>query len=167
MRDIWVISDQHLGHKNFLNFLDKDGNRIRKFDSVEDMDEYIVQKHNSVVRDQDLVYFLGDVFFNDGWKHIPRLKGHKRLILGNHDDPLDQNLMKHFQKVMIWRIFKEFNCVLSHIPLHDTSINEKVKYNIHGHIHEKDSPSERHINACVEKHDYTPVHIEEMMKGKI
>lgn len=165
MNNIYVISDHHFSHVNFLNSKDENGNQIRKFPSIKEMDEFMIECHNSVIKDNDHVYFLGDVFFGKGYTNLFALKGKKRLILGNHDNPLDENLMKHFQKVMIWRIFKDFNCVLSHIPLREDDLR-KVEYNVHGHIHEKNSPTPQHINVCVEKMNYTPIHIEELMKGK-
>lgn len=161
-RNIFIISDTHFGHSNFLNFVDENGDKIRKFSSVEEMDELMVENWNKQVRDGDLVYHLGDVHFGEGHKHLPRLRGSKRLILGNHDNGKDQNLQKHFQKIMLWRMFPEFNCVMSHVPLHESNLY-KVDYNIHGHIHQQKSPSKRYINACVEWHDYTPKSLEEML----
>ena len=162
---IFVVSDQHFGHKNILTFKDEYGDPVRRFDSVEEMDEYIVAKHNAVVSVSDHVYFLGDVFFGGGHVHIGRLNGRKRLIPGNHDELTDERLTRHFQKIAIWRIFKEYNCVLTHIPIHESGLY-KVDFNVHGHIHQQESPTPHHINACVEKHDYSPIPIEQLMKGR-
>lgn len=162
MRNIFIISDTHFGHKNFLNFLDENGNRIRPFSSVEEVDELMVENWNKQVRDEDIIYHLGDVYFGDGHKHLPRLRGRKRLIAGNHDDLKSEHLQKHFQKILLWRMFPEFNCVMSHIPMHESNMY-KVQYNVHGHIHQQKSPGERYINACVEWHNYTPKPIEELL----
>lgn len=165
MRDIFIISDTHFSHKNFLNFKNEKDEYIRKFSSVEEMDELMIENWNKVVKDGDIVYHLGDVYFNKGYTHLHRLKGRKRLILGNHDDIKDMKLLNIFEKVMIWRIFKEFNCVLTHIPMHESGFYEKVDYNLHGHIHAQKSPTEQHINCCVEVMNYTPVSIEEIAKN--
>lgn len=134
------------------------------FTSVEEMDEHMVDCWNSVVKDDDIVYHLGDVYMNGnrGTTILPRLKGRKRLVLGNHDNGKDQNLQKHFQKIMMWRMFPEFNCLLTHVPVHESTMF-KVEYNLHGHIHQNASPTARHINCCVEVQDYTPKHIEELV----
>ena len=54
MRDIWLISDTHFGHKNILKFRDggEDGPLIRgsRFSSVEEMDEYMIQQWNKYVK---------------------------------------------------------------------------------------------------------------------
>jgi calcineurin-like phosphoesterase family protein len=119
------------------------------------MDEFMVTRWNSVVEDQDIVYHLGDCYFADGHKHLPRLKGRKRLILGNHDNAKDQNLHRHFQKISMWRMFPEYDCLLSHVPVHESSLF-KVRWNLHGHIHQQASPTPRHINCSVEVQDYIP-----------
>ena len=89
MRNIFVISDTHFFHKNILTFKNKDGELIRPgFSSVEEMNETIIDNWNKTVNDEDVIYHLGDFTFgsNNRIKDVaPRLKGRKRLLLGNHD----------------------------------------------------------------------------------
>ena len=166
-RNIYIISDTHFSHSNFLNFLNEKNEKIRNFSSIEEMDELMIQNWNNTVKQNDIVYHLGDVFFNDGYKHLHRLNGRKRLIIGNHDNLNSQSqLFKYFEKIMMWRIFKEFNCVLTHVPIHESSLY-KVEYNLHGHIHQQASPTTQHINCCVELNEYTPKNIEDIMKRKL
>lgn len=166
MKDIWIISDTHFNHSNILKFVDDKGENVRAFDSLQEMNEIMIQNWNSVVRPGDLVYHLGDVFFGDqDWfkKTWPRLMGSKRLIVGNHDDVKFLACGGFFQKVMLWRLFKEHNMLLTHVPVHESNIR-KVEFNVHGHIHQQESPTKRHINVCVEKTLYTPVHIEQVLR---
>lgn len=166
MKDIYIISDTHFGHSNILKFLDSKGETFRKFSSLEEMDETMIENWNKTVRPQDLVYHMGDVYFGEGYKHLWRLNGHKRLIVGNHDDIMNPRLHNHFEKVMLWRLFKEFNCIMTHVPLHRDSFG-KASINLHGHIHQTPSPGTgEYINCCVEWNNYTPVHIEDMVKKK-
>ena len=164
MREIYVVSDTHFGHANMLKFTDSaTGERIRPlWESVTDMDEYMIQQWNKTVQDQDIVYHLGDVYFSNGRDILPQLRGRKRLILGNHDNGKDQNLHKHFEKILVWRMFPEFNCLLTHVPVHESALF-KVQYNLHGHIHQQSSPTAQHVNCCVEVQDYTPKSIEELV----
>jgi calcineurin-like phosphoesterase family protein len=81
----FYIADTHLGHERLLSM------QPRAFASIEEHDEYIVQRWNSVVGDTDIVYHLGDFAFrlgSDGdrirWL-FSRLNGRKYLVLGNHD----------------------------------------------------------------------------------
>jgi len=164
MSDTWVISDCHFGHSNILTFKDDSGNLIRgaRFACIEEMDEYIVDQWNSVVKDGDKVYNLGDVYFGQGHQVLHRLKGQKRLILGNHDNGKDQRLLQHFGKIQVWRMFTEFNMVLTHVPVHPDSLGYKVLWNVHGHLHQHIVNDKRYFNASVEHLAYKPIHIEDI-----
>lgn len=156
MTRIFIISDTHFGHENILRFRDSASNElIRNFSDVHDMNEHMVERWNKTINDDDIVYHLGDVYFGKGHEVLGRLKGRKRLILGNHDNAKDQNLQKYFQKISMWRMFPEYNCLLTHVPIHESGLY-KVQYNLHGHIHQNASPTERHINCSVEVQDYMP-----------
>lgn len=170
MRNIFVISDTHFGHVNILSFTNADGSRVREFDSVDEMNERMVENWNAVVNDQDIVYHLGDVYFGQGHSVLHRLKGRKRLLLGNHDDGKDERLHKVFQKIELWRMFPEFNCLLTHVPVHESALY-KVQYNLHGHVHTGSHrgliEDPRYINCCVEVRDYKPVALEEIMNNVV
>lgn len=169
MRDIWVISDTHFGHDNIIRYCD------RPFENSKEMDERMLDNWNSVVRPGDIVYHLGDVYFNksrtDWGSFFAKLCGAKRLILGNHDDGKDKLLQNTFQKIMMWRMFPEFGLLLTHVPVHDSALkptdnrHDGIVYNlknIHGHIHQNPSPEGPYQNVSVEQINYTPVHIEDL-----
>lgn len=165
-KDIWLISDTHHGHKNVLTFTNKEGNLIRPgFSSVEEMDDLMVHNWNSVVKPGDRVYHLGDVYMGPSeYAHsvLNKLHGRKNLILGNHDEPSrDSILFKFFKKVRLWRQFGEHDILLTHVPVHESSLF-RVKYNVHGHIHQNESPPGPYFNVSVENINYTPIHIEDL-----
>jgi calcineurin-like phosphoesterase family protein len=179
--DIWFISDTHFSHHSILTFTGKDGLTIRNgFDSVEEMDEKIIDNWNKVVTPQHKIYHLGDVVFG-GVKNLhrimPRLLGKKRLIVGNHDNYKMSEYEKYFQKIYSWRSFGEFAkpFVACHYPLHYNAFNYRrgnPSNCVHGHIHEKLVTLEgealklgiKYANVCVEHRNYGPVHIEDLMK---
>ena len=175
-KNIWVISDTHFNHANILKFEDRVGKAVRgQFSSVEDMNEHMIQRWNEVVKPGDKVYHLGDVVFGDNkveWMDInmPRMNGSKRLVFGNHDEPSHFVGKGHFQKTSLWRIFKEFNILLTHVPVHESTVMEgrggsiRPMLNVHGHIHQNESPSQFHHCVCVEHTDYRPVNIEDLAK---
>ena len=170
MRNIFIISDTHFGHANILKFTDSNtGLSIRPgFASVEEMDELMIERWNAVVQDQDIVYHLGDVYMGQGHRVLPRLRGRKRLVLGNHDNAKSCYLQNHFQKIMMWRMFPEFGLMLSHVPLHASSLrlgppndpDAPVLFNVMGHIHQNPAPRGPYRCVCVEQTDYIPVNIE-------
>lgn len=171
MSNIWFISDHHFGHSNILTFKDTNNNLIRPgFENVHHMNEHMIEKWNSVVKPGDKVYHCGDFCFTDNAvKYVSRLHGKKRLILGNHDDIKKNRLYDCFEKIQAWRVFKEYNFVVTHIPIHPGSFRG-MAYNIHGHLHgnevmtEKNMVDKRYYNVSVERLNYTPIHLEELIK---
>lgn len=158
----YFISDTHFFHGNMMKFTDGQNLPIRPFTSVQDMNEYMVKKWNSVVKDNDYVYHLGDVTFDYGKDFntlMSRLRGRKRLILGNHDKIKGTNLLDWFEKVELWHGFKEYNFTAVHIPLMLSSLRDGA-YCVHGHVHQNSLNNPNYINVSVEVRDYTPVHID-------
>lgn len=166
-RDVWLISDTHLLHSNCLRFLDKNGRKFRgdRFATTKEMDSTILENWNKVVKPGDKVYHLGDVFI--GCKSIfkglwPKFNGKKTLIVGNHDDIKFMSSGGFFSKIQMWKKIPEMDMILTHVPIHESSLSKKTPFNVHGHIHEKHSPTLVHYNVSVEAIDYTPIHIEEV-----
>jgi calcineurin-like phosphoesterase family protein len=164
MADIFFVSDTHFDHGNFLKFEDDKGQKIRPFNSVEEMNETMIERWNSVVKPHDKIYHLGDVTFrpNKLAAIMCRLHGHKRLLLGNHDNGASYELTRWFEKVHLWRIFKEENFVCTHIPIRQDQFRYKVEYNVHGHIHQNVIDDRQYINICVEQTNYTPLSMDEI-----
>lgn len=171
-RNIWCISDTHFSHSNILKFTDKNGELIRgsRFKDISEHDWFMVEQWNSLVKPQDKVYHLGDVYMGAKKGYIEnllsKLNGHKRLILGNHDNGRDQILQKYFEKIEVWRKFTEFGLLLTHVPVHESTLKESRfgahTLNIHGHIHHNPSPDGSYQCVCVEQTDYKPVNIEDL-----
>lgn len=162
-RNIWIYSDPHLGHFNIINW---DTGRP-EFKSVSEMNEKILESHNSVVKPGDIVYCLGDVFFGDqqAFKSIwPKFHGKKRLCIGNHDNVKFLSSGAFFQKITMWRMFPEFGLLLSHCPVHKGSFKEKGEHmkNVHGHVHRNTLDDPDYINVSCEAINYTPVNIEDL-----
>ncbi len=78
---IFFTADTHFGHANILKLCN------RPFNTIEEMNETMICKWNSRVSGNDTVYIVGDMFFrcSDAETILKRLKGKKRLIIGNHD----------------------------------------------------------------------------------
>jgi calcineurin-like phosphoesterase family protein len=177
---IWFTSDHHFDHANFLTFKRADGTAIRPFSSVEEMNEVMIERWNAVVRPEDHVYHLGDVTMARGSyagpqsqrciRLVQRLRGHKRLVLGNHDHlPIRTYVEAGFQKIRgCWKGFA--GMTLTHIPIHPDGLSARFPVNVHGHIHERlvllapPHPDPRYINLCVEQTAYYPITLEEIQQ---
>lgn len=154
MTNVWFTSDIHFGHKNIIKYCEARSH----FDSVEEMNEYLVDAWNDTVRTKDIVWVLGDFAF--GGKYIdtltPKLNGDKRLIMGNHDGYGAQRFLNAgFTKV--YGAHEKYKCIMTHVPVH-TSQFPRFRANIHGHTHENvvmdenSNPDPRYICVCVEQH---------------
>lgn len=165
-KEVFLVSDTHFSHKAMTIFTDADGKKVRPFESIEEMDETLVQNWNKVVRQHDKVYHLGDVVINrKALSIMDRLNGSKVLIKGNHDIFKIEEYLKYFRDVRAYHVFDKF--IMSHIPVH-TSQLERFKANIHGHLHtnivldNEGNADPRYLSVCVEKISYTPVNISEI-----
>ena len=164
-KDIWVTSDTHFCHENIIQYCG------RPFANAELMNECLIDNWNSVVKPGDKVYHLGDVAMGNGSREqlpaiMAKLNGSKRLVVGNHDDIAFLSKGSWFKKVMMWRVFTEYNMILTHVPIHQSSIMERIVVNggvnVHGHIHNNPSPEGPYHCVCVEQTDYKPVNLEEL-----
>lgn len=168
-KDIWFISDSHFGHENILKFTRYDGSPLRPFKTIEEMDETLIENWNKVVKPEDKIYHLGDVTMKDKYlKLLARCNGHKRLVRGNHDIFKSKMYMHYFDEIYGVRVLE--NIIFTHIPVHPDCINKRWLGNAHGHLHAnvmKDSFGQidyRYLNVCVEHTEYTPIHLETIVK---
>lgn len=184
MTNRFVISDHHLGHENsWKKFKLADGSPLRPFDSTEEMNEAMIERHNAVVRPQDTVYFLGDVVINKRYLElVKRMNGKKRLIRGNHDIFKDNEYRDvGFEQIHGVRVFVD-KFIFSHIPLHPDCVTDRFRVNVHGHLHanqvmrtvtvdkdphapwryEKTEPDPRYICVCVEQTNFTPLSFDQV-----
>jgi calcineurin-like phosphoesterase family protein len=173
----FVISDHHLGHTNsWEKFKREDGSPLRPFTSTEEMNETMIERHNAKVKEQDTVYFLGDVVINKKYLElVKRMNGRKILVRGNHDIFKDEDYREvGFQQIHGVRVFVD-KFILSHIPLHPDCVSERFRVNVHGHLHANEvmswqvidedivyKPDPRYLCVCVEQTDFTPLHFDEV-----
>lgn len=138
MSNYFLISDLHFGHEKAVTTFTREGTeeRLRNFSHVDEMNEYLIDKWNSVVGKNDNVLVLGDVVINKKNMHlVHRLKGSKVLVLGNHDMMPLGDYYEWFRKVQVARDFD--GCILTHIPVHESQLEHRWKANVHGHLHDK------------------------------
>jgi calcineurin-like phosphoesterase family protein len=159
---IWLISDWHLDHANCITkFRNPDGSLLRgQFKDVAEMNEYIIERHNAVVKPSDHFYMLGDVALGkSGLKLVKRFNGHGRLLRGNHDIyKTREYLDAGFKEIHGTRVIA--GLVLTHVPIHPSSMARWVG-NVHGHIHTNPTPEGPYLNVGVEVLNYTPISLEE------
>ena len=156
----YFIADTHFNHENIIKYCN------RPFENSNEMNEYIINKWNSVVTENDVVYHLGDVGFGNTEELkqlVGRLNGTKILIRGNHDYKRGLNGWKEvgFSKVYKKRLVLS-NLILTHEPIEV----EENYINVFGHIHDKpldERFNKSHICVSCDVIEYTPISIEKIV----
>jgi len=177
--NVFFTSDFHLFHNNALKF-DK-----RPFIDVHQMHNEIENRWNSVVTDNDIVIFLGDLSFAKSGERdyvnsiIYKLNGKIHFVLGNHDkrdeilkmdrfetvnDYLELTL-KHMEinektNIIIKKVESLFCCM--HYPIHSWNKKHYGSFMAHGHTHMSLSELDFHqknriIDVCCTGNYYTPI----------
>jgi calcineurin-like phosphoesterase family protein len=174
----FFVSDYHFFHKNILRY------ENRPFNSVEEMNETIIKRHNERVKDDDIVYFCGDWGFyaSKNAEHrgegMPvrifdlqkQLKGKFYSIKGNHDKSTNKLNIPNYR--IILNKGGIYICLVH--KLEDAIIYDYNYYYplvICGHSHskweskeiEKDGKIALAINVSVENFNYYPVLLEEIL----
>jgi calcineurin-like phosphoesterase family protein len=144
----------------------------RGFSSIEEHDEHIIAKWNSVVNKRDVTYILGDVTMEKSSPYplLDRLNGIKHIVLGNHDRRQDtKKLFEYAESVAGMIQYK--GIMLTHAPIHPMELEYRFNKNIHGHIHDKvvmkmldgwEIPDERYFCVSCEQVDYLPKSLKDL-----
>lgn len=173
---VWFRSDDHFGHEKVAG--------LRGFDSTDEHDETLIERHNAKVKVNDVVYFLGDLSAGsagatrNALDNIRLMNGRKRLIAGNHDPihPMNRDAHKWFPEFMeVFESVAPFGRVsvegtralLSHFPYEvDRAIPRYMAYRLrdeghwllHGHLHSGEQrTSHREIHVGLDAWDLAPV----------
>ena len=143
--NIWITSDTHFGHdREFLY-------GKRGFEYVTEHDAAIINNWNSIVKSDDTVYLLGDVFLGDqdhGIECLKQLNGQIHIICGNHDTDTKIKLYEQCENVVEIKLaerlkYGKHNYFLSHYPTLSGNITDdgcwrKTTWNCCGHSHTQD-----------------------------
>lgn len=161
MQNKWFISDTHFLHEKALEFRARFG-----FQNLDQMHDYIITNWNSVVKDNDIVYHLGDVAFKTTEKAeeldkiMKSLNGIKYLAIGNHDNAV--KLAPYFKNITGWFEFPKANFIASHFPLGKHLFRHGITRQVHGHLHDEVVGDPDYISVCVERVNFTPIAFEEL-----
>ena len=162
----FFTADLHFGHNNVINFKNTDGTKARDFDTVEEMEDAMVQAHNEIVKPTDKVYMLGDIAFNArGLDKVKQMNGIKILVKGNHDNLKLHKYVDVFKDIRGCHVMN--GLVFTHIPIHVDQLG-RFGCNVHGHLHMNrvlhgDKIDPRFLCVSVEHTDLKPIEFEDMV----
>lgn len=163
----FVVADTHFLDEHLLGV---DKFAPRPFDSVEAMDQAIIDHWNQRVKEKDIVYHLGDIAVDYtkppkiGDQHVfdilQQLNGRLILIKGNHDRrDLFKYLAAHnyeyaghpkfsFHDVGKLIKYDHHQLYMTHYPMM-MGIAPQI-WNLHGHIHHYMVPTKTNINVGID-----------------
>lgn len=164
---IYYIGDIHFGHKNVIKYDN------RPFGSIEEMDKTLIENWNSVVTDEDDVYIIGDFIYRSSHVatyYLKQLKGHKHLIIGNHDIKTieDEVACLYFDSIERLGYVKDgdTDVVMCHYPIAEWNGKRRKKnsaYHVYSHIHNRRDETygfmirqKNAVNAGCMINNYTP-----------
>ena len=152
MKNIWITSDTHYGHKNICRGTTEwrlpDGSvpthNTRPFSTVEAMNASIVANINNVVKADHTLIFLGDWSFG-GFDNIQKFYDglvckNIVFIYGNHDHHIlnnKNNIQSLFVSVDHYKSM-EINKIrlnLMHYPISSWDGLDRGVIHLHGHMH--------------------------------
>jgi len=154
-QQLFFTSDTHDSHSNICsattNWSVNDG-YARKFDSLQDMNQRLVDNINNMVGEDDILIHLGDWSFG-GFDKIEEFRSqinckNIHLTFGNHDHHIERNkegIQRLFSSVQQYlrlevrrpngKLVDKFSFICMHYPIaswHD--MNQGVIH-LHGHVH--------------------------------
>ena len=168
---IYYIADTHFGDGRVMLLAH------RPFDTSEQMSCGIIRRWNCKVSEDDEVYVLGDFAISDdvALEILPKLKGKKHLLRGNHDRVLEKGLTLFCSVSEIESIDDDGRMVvLCHYPFLSYENSIYGAFHVFGHIHnnpndiafeiQKNLPKSLHAGADVI--DFEPRTLDELLEMK-
>jgi calcineurin-like phosphoesterase family protein len=160
----WFTSDQHYNHFNIIGYCS------RPFLRWQEMNEVLIDRHNSRVNANDTVFVLGDFKFGangpNTYDLCKRLNGHLVFIRGNHDKNNGLNVI--LEHAFVRSFGQDF--LLIHRPDDVLNVHDHFDFALVGHVHEKwkfkeNERGDKLINVGVDVWDFYPVHLKQILKA--
>jgi calcineurin-like phosphoesterase family protein len=153
----------------------------RSFKNVHEMNISMIESWNSIVKEDDEVYYLGDISYKMNPTYLYhnvllKLNGKIYLISGNHDKPKQLNKSwERFEWVKDYYTLEytyedvEYKLILFHYPIYTWNGIWRGSIHICGHTHKNSNDYfENHpgriMNVSSELLDYKPISIVEVIE---
>ncbi len=175
---IFFTSDPHFFHKGILQHCS------RPFSTVREMNQTLINNWNSVVKHDDEVWILGDLFFISNKDAIcsvlEKLNGKLNWIIGNHDS---EKILSHEKITSFFSFigyYKEISVktssgnykkiCLMHYPIAEWNKKDYGSWHLHGHMHGERMTEDLSYDVGVDTNPmyrpYSLKEIEEIMTTK-
>lgn len=169
---IFVTSDWHFSHNKEFVY------KPRGFNSVQEMNNAIIERYNGIVKNNDIVYCLGDCCLGGphsleaNKKLIESLNGELHIIAGNHCTNTRIEMYKTCKNVVEVTLatrlkYNGYHFYMAHYPTMTSNLEKEslkqMTIDLYGHTHQKSNfyneiPFMYHVG--LDSHDCFPVDID-------
>lgn len=169
----YYTSDLHFGHQKIISLCN------RPFDTVEEMNQTIINNINSRCKDSDMLYILGDIGFCGNYvvDLVRQINCKKILIVGNHDHKqiIHRSFRSCFEDIKEYAYVRdgEYKIYCAHYPHAEWDGWYKNWYHFFGHVHNADTIGarimrihERAVNVGIDVNSYIPKTAKELITQK-
>lgn len=187
---LFFTSDTHYNHANICRattrWTTSSQFNFREFDSLEHMNQALVDNINSKVGQDDILIHLGDWSFG-GFESIEEFRSklvckNIHLVLGNHDHHIERNKgdvqklfssVQHYINLDVRRPGRNLNemdkykFVLMHFPIASWDGLKDGVIHLHGHVHlspDKRISRGKAMDVGVEGNGLMPISMDEVLK---
>jgi calcineurin-like phosphoesterase family protein len=163
MPNVWFTADFHLGHKNIIRYCN------RPFDTVEEMNRTIFERLNSLVKTNDILYFLGDFCIGPKARaaELRRQIRCKKIfaVPGNHDKDT-RKLTQEFSWLgdLAEVSINGQRIVLCHYAMRVWNHSSHGAWHLYGHSHGRlpSLDASLSMDVGVDTHEFRPWHFDEI-----
>jgi len=167
MSKVYFTADTHFSHKNIIKYCN------RGFANIDEMDATLIDNINKCVREEDILYHLGDFcFYPRGlfeattrrFRNQIRCK-QVHLILGNHDASIIKyppDIFSSVSKEVIIEI-EGYKLHLSHYPPKSLEHYTEGVMWLHGHCHRKGLDRPKVLDIGID-YNYCPLAFDEVIE---
>lgn len=159
---IYFTSDTHFGAERTRK-LSK-----RPFQTVEEMDDFLITHWNNTVGPNDFVYHLGD--FGD-YEYARKLNGNIVLVGGNYEWKMTSKKAKQYGFISFIPYTKEATLFMDDHVIHMTHRPHDLRnrhmddhtINLFGHLHKTQMIKRYGLNVSSDCHNFTPIGMDDIL----
>lgn len=147
----YFTADQHFGHKNIIKYCN------RPYKTVQEMDDDLIGRHNSIVKKTDVVIHAGDFTLANkkiAPRYIKQLNGIHVFLNGSHD-----RWMKNKDKFIWEKKIEDKYVVVCHYAMLTWPRSHYGSWQLFGHSHGELTihSSKLQYDIGVDNNNYYPV----------
>jgi calcineurin-like phosphoesterase family protein len=150
--NIFFTGCSHINHKNIINYSN------RPFDSVQEMNQFLIKNWNNIIQSDDEVYHLGDMFLgpkSEMKNYLDKINGKIFLIRGNHEG-IEKVCPERFEWIRDYH--KDFflinqikqQVIFFHYPIESWDDRHHGSIHVHSHTHGLSNKISRRFDVGVD-----------------